>query len=80
MVFALASYNAGPGAVTRWQKRFAHLDIDEFIESIPYNETRDYVKRIMKNYWIYSRIYTPLYVSGDGQQVKEAKSEEDSYR
>ena len=80
MVFALASYNAGPGAVTSWQERFAHLDIDEFIESIPYNETRDYVKRIMKNYWIYSRIYTQLYVSGDGQQVKEAKSEEDSYR
>ncbi|MBN2374595.1 transglycosylase SLT domain-containing protein [bacterium] len=56
MVYALAAYNAGPGAVKRWKKNFADLDIDEFIESIPYNETREYVRRVMKNYWIYKNL------------------------
>jgi tetratricopeptide (TPR) repeat protein len=67
MVYALASYNAGPEAVLRWQKSFGHLEIDEFIENIPFSETRDYVKRIMKNYWIYKRIYTPLTISDEQQ-------------
>ena len=69
MVYALASYNAGPQAVLSWQKRFGHLEIDEFIENIPFGETRNYVKRIMKNYWIYKRIYTPLTVSDEQQAL-----------
>ena len=79
MVYALASYNAGPNAVTRWQKRFGHLEIDEFIENIPYGETRDYVKRIMKNYWIYKRIYTPMNLLNQ-KQAKEMSREEDPHR
>ncbi len=53
---ALAAYNAGPGALTKWQNRFGEMDIDEFIERIPYPETREYVKRVMKNYSVYSRL------------------------
>jgi len=78
MVYALASYNAGPGAVKRWQDRFGHLEIDEFIENIPYYETRDYVKRIMKNYWMYKRMYTPLKVTNT-IQAKEVVCEEDPH-
>ncbi|MGA1839974.1 MAG: tetratricopeptide repeat protein [bacterium] len=67
IVYALASYNAGPEAVLSWQNRFGYLEIDEFIENIPYSETRDYVKRILKNYWIYRRIYTPLTIPDEQQ-------------
>jgi soluble lytic murein transglycosylase len=43
--FALASYNAGPGAVQRWLPP-GPMDPDVWIENIPYNETRTYVQRI----------------------------------
>ena len=44
---ALAGYNAGPGRVTQWKERWGNLPTDEYIENIPYKETREYVKRVM---------------------------------
>lgn len=44
---ALAAYNAGPGRVGGWRRRNARQPLDEFVESIPISETRNYVKRIM---------------------------------
>lgn len=56
IVLALAGYNAGPGAVDRWVKANSQRkDILEFIESIPYRETREYVIAIIRNYFWYSR-------------------------
>jgi len=55
--FTIASYNAGPGAVDRWLKRNKGLDLDLFIEEIPYKETRNYVKRVLQTYGIYNYIY-----------------------
>lgn len=43
---ALAGYNAGPNAALRWLPENA-LDADVWIENIPYNETRDYVQRVL---------------------------------
>ena len=43
---ALAGYNAGPRAAERWLPS-ASLDADIWIENIPYNETRDYVQRVL---------------------------------
>ena len=57
VVFALASYNAGPSKVTEWRKLRSHLNIIEFIESIPYNETREYVKKVLRNFYLYSAFY-----------------------
>ncbi len=54
---ALAAYNAGRRPVNRWEKRFASLDEEEFIERIPYRETRGYVKLVLRNYWIYKELY-----------------------
>ena len=54
---ALAAYNGGEEAVGRWQERFGHLPPDEFVESITYRETRDYVKRVLGHYRAYQRIY-----------------------
>jgi len=53
-----ASYNAGPHRVRGWIKNFgSSLDLDEFIEHIPYLETRNYVKRVLHNYYVYKRLY-----------------------
>ena len=41
----------------RWRKNFGHKPIDIFIEEIGYWETRDYVKKVMGNYWNYSVLY-----------------------
>jgi soluble lytic murein transglycosylase len=54
---ALAAYNGGEEAVARWQQRFGDLEPDEFVESITYRETRDYVKRVMGNYRRYQETY-----------------------
>lgn len=43
---AVASYNAGLGNVSRWRKAAPHKPLDEFLESMPFAETRNYVKRI----------------------------------
>lgn len=56
-VFTLAAYNAGSGAVNRWRAAFGTLERDEFIENIPYQETRDYVKKIVAAAAIYQALY-----------------------
>jgi len=56
--FAAAAYNAGPGAVRRWRKEHKGKALDEFIEAIPYDETRAYVKRVISSYLIYKKLYT----------------------
>jgi soluble lytic murein transglycosylase len=45
LALAVASYNAGPGAVRRWLPP-APMDLDVWVENIPYNETRAYVQRV----------------------------------
>jgi soluble lytic murein transglycosylase len=54
---AVASYNAGVGAVKGWLSRFPTDDPDVFIESIPYRETRNYVRRVMESFWNYQELY-----------------------
>jgi peptidoglycan lytic transglycosylase len=56
---ALAAYNAGEAAVDRWEKEIATEDIEEFVERIPYVETRGYVKLVLRNHRIYKRLYEP---------------------
>ncbi len=56
---AVAAYNAGPNAVDVWLKRWGKLDMDEFIENIPYKETKKYVKKVMGYYEAYKAIYAP---------------------
>ncbi|HDZ62653.1 MAG TPA: lytic transglycosylase domain-containing protein [Nitrospirae bacterium] len=53
---AIAAYNAGERAVRRWLKNSKHRDIEEFIEDIPYRETRRYVKKVLRSYWQYRAI------------------------
>ena len=58
-MLAVASYNAGPGAVSGWVSKSKTQDTDEFIETIPYSETKGYVKSVFANYWNYMRLYNP---------------------
>lgn len=56
-------YNAGPHRVDNWLVSFGNLDMDEFIDHIPFLETRNYVKRVVSNAYIYSQLYgekTPM--------------------
>jgi soluble lytic murein transglycosylase len=45
MFYALGAYNGGPAPCSHGL-RFGDLDIDEFVESVTYNETRAYIKRV----------------------------------
>ncbi len=60
---ALASYNAGESRVQRWLNEAPNLPEDEFIDSIPFPETQNYVKRILGAAEDYRRLY------GDGSEV-----------
>lgn len=52
-----AAYNGGPHRVQAWMNYFGGLEMDEFIEHIPFMETRNYVKKVSKYYAIYNLIY-----------------------
>lgn len=56
-MLAVASYNGGPNAVKNWKDTLDYRNFDEFIENIPYPETRDYVKKVYRSYWVYINIY-----------------------
>jgi soluble lytic murein transglycosylase len=55
--YALAAYNAGEDRVKDWQANGSYRDIYEFVESIPFTETREYVQAIMRNAAIYAQLY-----------------------
>ncbi len=52
-----ASYNAGPHRVYSWLSTFGPLEMDEFAEHVPFLETRNYVKKVVRNFAIYSELY-----------------------
>ncbi|MFO7734752.1 MAG: transglycosylase SLT domain-containing protein [bacterium] len=54
---AAGAYNAGPGRIRRWLKTKRDFETDEFIEDIPIFQTRDYIKKVMRNYAVYHYIY-----------------------
>ncbi|MHB1376510.1 MAG: tetratricopeptide repeat protein [Candidatus Humimicrobiaceae bacterium] len=55
--YALGAYNGGPGAMQKWISKYGSLDIDEFIESLTYDETKNYIKKVMASYFIYELLY-----------------------
>ena len=54
--YALAAYDAGDGRVEEWEAAGPYSGIDEFVESIPFTETRGYVESILRNIEIYKEI------------------------
>ncbi|MCX6630655.1 MAG: transglycosylase SLT domain-containing protein [Candidatus Solibacter sp.] len=53
----LAAYNAGPHRVVEWMAWGAYREPAEFVESIPFTETRDYVQAVLRNAEMYRRLY-----------------------
>jgi len=54
---AVGAYNAGPLAMTRWLDLWSALNVEEFIEQVPYRETRKYMRRVLSGYVIYRWLY-----------------------
>lgn len=65
-VLAIAAYNAGPEAVDRWIQQAPDFELDEFIENIPFDQTRNYVAKVMLNMEMYARLYGS---SGKGLEI-----------
>jgi soluble lytic murein transglycosylase len=55
--YALAAYNAGSERVEDWRASGSYRDVEEFVESIPFTETREYVQAIVRNTEVYKRVY-----------------------
>ncbi|MBK8189970.1 MAG: transglycosylase SLT domain-containing protein [Vampirovibrionales bacterium] len=55
----VGAYNGGPNAVKRWVSKSAVFarDPDQFVEEIPYDQTRLYIKKVFGAYWNYRRLY-----------------------
>ena len=66
---ALASYNAGERRVESWLSEGDYADTAEFVETIPFTETRNYVKIIYRNYWFYRKLYSGLNAPKRGMPV-----------
>jgi soluble lytic murein transglycosylase len=55
--YALAAYNAGDTPIRQWLSSNDYKDVPEFVESIPYTETREYVQAILRNREMYRALY-----------------------
>jgi soluble lytic murein transglycosylase len=58
LIDVIAAYNGGAGSVRRWHRNAvggAERDPLLFLESIPFDETRDYVEKVLANYWLYQQ-------------------------
>lgn len=56
-LLTIAAYNGGEGSVRKWIKQFGTDDYDLFIERIPFDETRNYVKKVFRSYCMYKKVY-----------------------
>jgi soluble lytic murein transglycosylase len=54
-----AAYNAGAAPVVEWASTRNELPLDEWVEAIPWKETRGYVKNVTANYFVYRTLYAP---------------------
>jgi hypothetical protein len=50
IAYTLAAYNAGPANLQKWRRSFGRLPMRQFIDRIPYRETREYVQKVMRDY------------------------------
>jgi soluble lytic murein transglycosylase len=64
VVPAIASYNADIRKVRHWYRHRGKMKQDEFIEMIPYLETRQYVKKVLAGYMAYSQLHRRKNIAG----------------
>jgi soluble lytic murein transglycosylase len=68
---ALAAYNAGEDRVVQWTTGQNYLETAEFVESIPFTETREYVQIVIRNAEVYRQVYDPSKADQTHQTVPE---------
>lgn len=57
MALLPAAYNAGEGRLDRWLRDHGHLPLDQFVEAIPYDQTRTYLMRVVSSWAVYQALY-----------------------
>ena len=55
-ILIISGYNAGPGTTSKWLEQYDRSDLDNFVENVPYSETREHIKKVMKSYQMYKRL------------------------
>jgi soluble lytic murein transglycosylase len=71
---ALAAYNAGEDRVVEWTAGQAYQETAEFVESIPFTETREYVQIVLRNANLYRQIYAAPDSTGTAQNSAASQS------
>lgn len=71
--YALAAYNAGDDRVKSWLAFGPYASLPEFVESIPFTQTREYVQAILRNAEIYRRLYEAAPATGATSDMAEKK-------
>lgn len=56
--FIVASYNGGPHRVKLWSMKFGSIEQDEFTERVPFSETKKYIKKVLRNLFVYQSLYS----------------------
>ncbi|OFW45615.1 MAG: hypothetical protein A2163_11410 [Actinobacteria bacterium RBG_13_35_12] len=56
LILIISGYNAGPGTTSKWLEQYDRSDLDNFVENIPYSETREHIKKVIKSYQMYKRL------------------------
>ena len=59
-ILIISGYNAGPGTTSKWLEQYDRSDLDNFVENVPYSETREHIKKVMKSYQMYKRLAQAL--------------------
>jgi soluble lytic murein transglycosylase len=67
--YALAAYNAGDSRVVDWEAAGPYQGMDEFVESIPFTQTREYVEAILRNVETYKAIDEAAHSQGGAKQA-----------
>jgi soluble lytic murein transglycosylase-like protein len=57
IILSLGGYNAGPTRIKNWMEEYGIEDIDEFVENIPMQEPRNYIKKVLDSYEAYKSLY-----------------------
>ena len=57
-MYAIGGYNGGPNAMNKWRDKHKNItDLDEFVEKIPYPESKNYIKKVYRSRYNYSKVY-----------------------
>ena len=72
--WAVSAYNAGGGNVNKWNAERGDWEQDAWMESVPFRETNDYVKKVLGNYEVYKKLYGDFYAAEKAKRAAVQKA------